>query len=53
MPPLWLFFLPSLALTAVVVILALFAAFTSDDRKASRSIEILKLLRGTLPRVRR
>lgn len=51
---LWLcFILPWLLLTVVVVICGLFATFTSDDRKARRAIEIVKLLRGNLPRTKR
>ncbi|MDX3165806.1 hypothetical protein PV516_18650 [Streptomyces scabiei] len=51
---LWLcIFLPSLLLTAVVATCALFAVFTSNDRKARRAIEVVKLLRGNLPRTRR
>ncbi|KPI02896.1 hypothetical protein OK074_5046 [Actinobacteria bacterium OK074] len=51
---LWPFpFLPSLALTAVVVFCALFATLTSDDQKSRRAIEVVKLLRGNLPRSKR
>ncbi|PKW10039.1 hypothetical protein SAMN05428944_2790 [Streptomyces sp. 1222.5] len=53
MPFLWLFAVPPLLVTIVVAICALFAAFTSDDSKARRAIEVVKLLRGSLPRIRR
>ncbi|WP_406490680.1 hypothetical protein OHB06_01210 [Streptomyces sp. NBC_01604] len=54
MPFLWLFLiLPSLLLTGVVAICALFATFTSNDRKSRRAIEVVKLLRGNLPRTKR
>ncbi|MCX4567640.1 hypothetical protein OOK48_14950 [Streptomyces viridodiastaticus] len=50
---LWLFALSPLLITTVVAICALFAAFTSNAGKARRAIEIVKLLRGSLPRIRR